>query len=192
MCPTPCYLLPAPAWLSDYYRPPSNCVDSTWWRCSVDASLVLLAQLILFSSCLRSCLTKASKRTSGRWAHTHPQFLNHGRGHARHRPDRSPPSAHHHHHRHHRHHHHTHTHTHTHTQSRTRTRNHAMAPTPRGRPPLTIPRTADHCVRPSTQIYPCEVTPWTVIKKWYDEGTYVPYGDEELTQLLAEVRAVAG
>ena len=27
------------------------------------------------------------------------------------------------------------------------------------------------------KIYPCEITPWTVIKKWYEEGTFVPYGE---------------
>ena len=34
----------------------------------------------------------------------------------------------------------------------------------------------------------CEVTPWTVIKRWHDEGSYTPYGESELAQLLAEVR----
>jgi ELP3 family radical SAM enzyme/protein acetyltransferase len=27
------------------------------------------------------------------------------------------------------------------------------------------------------KIYPCEVVPWTEIKKWYDEGSYKPYAD---------------
>jgi histone acetyltransferase (RNA polymerase elongator complex component) len=27
------------------------------------------------------------------------------------------------------------------------------------------------------KIYPCEVTPWTVIEKWFKEGRYVPYGE---------------
>ena len=27
------------------------------------------------------------------------------------------------------------------------------------------------------KIYPCEVTPWTVIEKWYKAGTYKPYAD---------------
>ena len=34
------------------------------------------------------------------------------------------------------------------------------------------------------KIYPCEIVPWTVIKKWFEQGTYVPYGEDE----LAEVR----
>ncbi|KAG3092451.1 hypothetical protein PI124_g16930 [Phytophthora idaei] len=39
------------------------------------------------------------------------------------------------------------------------------------------------------KIYPCEITPWTVIKKWYDEGSYVPYGDDKLIELLMDVKA---
>ncbi|KAL7687916.1 putative GNAT domain, acyl-CoA N-acyltransferase, radical SAM extension [Plasmopara halstedii] len=39
------------------------------------------------------------------------------------------------------------------------------------------------------KIYPCEITPWTVIKKWYDQGSYVPYGDEDLIELLIDVKA---
>ncbi|KAH7488423.1 hypothetical protein PRIC2_007036 [Phytophthora ramorum] len=39
------------------------------------------------------------------------------------------------------------------------------------------------------KIYPCEITPWTVIKKWYDEGSYVPYADDMLIELLMDVKA---
>lgn len=39
------------------------------------------------------------------------------------------------------------------------------------------------------KIYPCEITPWTVIKKWFDDGSYVPYPDETLIELLMEVKA---
>ncbi|POM61639.1 Elongator complex protein [Phytophthora palmivora] len=39
------------------------------------------------------------------------------------------------------------------------------------------------------KIYPCEITPWTVIKKWYDEGSYVPYADDKLIELLMDVKA---
>ena len=28
------------------------------------------------------------------------------------------------------------------------------------------------------KIYPCEVVPWTKIEKWYKDGTYVPYGND--------------
>ena len=38
------------------------------------------------------------------------------------------------------------------------------------------------------KIYPCETTPWTVIKKWADEGKYVPYSDEELGVLLIWIK----
>jgi ELP3 family radical SAM enzyme/protein acetyltransferase len=38
------------------------------------------------------------------------------------------------------------------------------------------------------KIYPCEITPWTVIKKWYEEGLYVPYSEEKLMDLLIEVK----
>ena len=34
------------------------------------------------------------------------------------------------------------------------------------------------------KIYPCETTPWTVIKKWAEEGLYTPYPDNELIELL--------
>lgn len=39
------------------------------------------------------------------------------------------------------------------------------------------------------KIYPCEITPWTVIKKWYDAGEYVPYADDTLIELLMDVKA---
>ncbi|KAJ0392898.1 hypothetical protein P43SY_001338 [Pythium insidiosum] len=39
------------------------------------------------------------------------------------------------------------------------------------------------------KIYPCEITPWTVIKKWFDEGSYVPYDEETLIDLLMDVKA---
>ncbi|KAG7402077.1 hypothetical protein PHYBOEH_007291 [Phytophthora boehmeriae] len=39
------------------------------------------------------------------------------------------------------------------------------------------------------KIYPCEITPWTVIKKWYDEGSYVPYDEDKLIDLLMDVKA---
>ncbi|MBI96159.1 hypothetical protein CL656_03350 [bacterium] len=33
------------------------------------------------------------------------------------------------------------------------------------------------------KIYPCEVVPWTKIEKWYNDGIYIPYGDnKELIQ----------
>lgn len=42
------------------------------------------------------------------------------------------------------------------------------------------------------KIYPCEVTPFTRIETWFQEGKYVPYTDKDpsvLTDLLARVKA---
>jgi len=37
------------------------------------------------------------------------------------------------------------------------------------------------------KIYPCEVVPWTKIEKWYNDGSYVPYGnDHKLIQDVLE------
>ena len=38
------------------------------------------------------------------------------------------------------------------------------------------------------KIYPCEVVPWTVIKKWHQSGEYVPYEEEALAELLIETK----
>lgn len=37
------------------------------------------------------------------------------------------------------------------------------------------------------KIYPCEVTPFTVIEKWFNEGKHVPYEPEVLMDLLVKV-----
>ena len=37
------------------------------------------------------------------------------------------------------------------------------------------------------KIYPCEITPWTKIKEWFEVGAYVPYPDEQLVDLLLRV-----
>lgn len=34
------------------------------------------------------------------------------------------------------------------------------------------------------KIYPTAIVPWTKIKKWYDEGSYVPYDDLKLYELI--------
>jgi histone acetyltransferase (RNA polymerase elongator complex component) len=34
------------------------------------------------------------------------------------------------------------------------------------------------------KIYPCQTVPWTVIKKWYEEGKYVPYDEKYLVDIL--------
>ena len=38
------------------------------------------------------------------------------------------------------------------------------------------------------KIYPCEVTPWTVIKKWYDEGKFKPYPDDVLIDVVCRAK----
>ena len=38
------------------------------------------------------------------------------------------------------------------------------------------------------KIYPCEVTPWTVIKKWHDTGKYKPYAQTNERELLDVVK----
>ena len=38
------------------------------------------------------------------------------------------------------------------------------------------------------KLYPCSVVPWTLIETWFKEGSYVPYPDSELFQLLIEVK----
>ena len=43
----------------------------------------------------------------------------------------------------------------------------------------------EHLQADQWKIYPCEIVPWTVIKKWHDEGSYHPYGEEELSEVLA-------
>jgi len=39
------------------------------------------------------------------------------------------------------------------------------------------------------KIYPCEVVPWTVIKKWHENGKYVPYHETDLFELLMKIKA---
>jgi len=34
------------------------------------------------------------------------------------------------------------------------------------------------------KVYPCEVVPWTTIKKWHDEGKYESYGQEKLIEVI--------
>ena len=34
-----------------------------------------------------------------------------------------------------------------------------------------------------------EITPWTIIKQWYDKGKYIPYPEPELKQLLIDAKA---
>jgi ELP3 family radical SAM enzyme/protein acetyltransferase len=38
------------------------------------------------------------------------------------------------------------------------------------------------------KIYPCQVVPWTVIQKWHNEGTYIPYFDSDPNLLIDVIR----
>lgn len=38
------------------------------------------------------------------------------------------------------------------------------------------------------KVYPCETVPYTVIEKWYKEGTYKPYSEEALTPILLDMK----
>ena len=38
------------------------------------------------------------------------------------------------------------------------------------------------------KVYPCQTVPWTVIKKWYDQGKYIPYFDKDPKLLIDVVR----
>ena len=38
------------------------------------------------------------------------------------------------------------------------------------------------------KVYPCQTVPWTIIKKWYNEGKYVPYFDKDPNLLIDVVR----
>jgi histone acetyltransferase (RNA polymerase elongator complex component) len=40
------------------------------------------------------------------------------------------------------------------------------------------------------KVYPCAVTPWTDIAKWHEAGTYVPYGEAELVDLLMDTKTL--
>jgi len=39
------------------------------------------------------------------------------------------------------------------------------------------------------KIYPCQVTPWTVISKWFEQKLYTPYPPNELLELIVWVKA---
>lgn len=38
------------------------------------------------------------------------------------------------------------------------------------------------------KIYPCEVTPWSVIEKWHKKGLYIPYDEEELFKVIIRAK----
>lgn len=40
------------------------------------------------------------------------------------------------------------------------------------------------------KVYPCAITPWTDIEKWYKEGTYKPYSEEALVDILLDMKTL--
>ena len=38
------------------------------------------------------------------------------------------------------------------------------------------------------KIYPCEVTPWTIIEKWYKSGKFVPYSETNMNDLIDVIK----
>mmetsp|Transcript_17571 Transcript_17571/g.31541 ORF Transcript_17571/g.31541 Transcript_17571/m.31541 type:complete len:353 (-) Transcript_17571:55-1113(-) len=39
------------------------------------------------------------------------------------------------------------------------------------------------------KIYPCQVTPWTVIEKWFKEKKYIPFSNQDLLEVLVDVKS---
>ena len=66
---------------------------------------------------------------------------------------------------------------------------HIMQRLPNATPKIDIDMQTDMITDPNLQVdqwklYPCMLVPWTKIKKWYDEGSYVPYPEKELIDVL--------
>jgi ELP3 family radical SAM enzyme/protein acetyltransferase len=40
------------------------------------------------------------------------------------------------------------------------------------------------------KIYPCETTPWTKIEKWFLNGTYTPYPNEDMIDMLVDFKII--
>lgn len=40
------------------------------------------------------------------------------------------------------------------------------------------------------KIYPCETTPWTEIEKWFLDGTYTPYPNEDMIDMLVDFKII--
>jgi ELP3 family radical SAM enzyme/protein acetyltransferase len=38
------------------------------------------------------------------------------------------------------------------------------------------------------KVYPCEVTPWTVIEKWYKKCSFVPYSEKNMNDLIEVIK----
>ena len=71
---------------------------------------------------------------------------------------------------------------------------HLMPNLPGASPALDAAMFNAMCTHPDLQadqwkIYPCEVVPWTRIKTWFDEGSFVPYPDSELFEVILNAKA---
>lgn len=40
------------------------------------------------------------------------------------------------------------------------------------------------------KVYPCAITPYTLIEQWYKQGTYVPYSETDLLDILTDMSAL--
>jgi len=38
------------------------------------------------------------------------------------------------------------------------------------------------------KVYPCEVTPWTIIEKWYKAGKFIPYSEKNMNDLIDVIK----
>ena len=71
---------------------------------------------------------------------------------------------------------------------------HLMQRLPDATPEMDIQMQNDMINDPDLQVdqwklYPCMLVPWTKIKEWYDDGSYVPYPEEDLVDVLAHAMA---
>ena len=46
----------------------------------------------------------------------------------------------------------------------------------------------NHIHPDQVKIYPCEVTPWTIIEKWYKSGKFVPYSETNMNDLIDVIK----
>lgn len=71
---------------------------------------------------------------------------------------------------------------------------HLMQRLPDATPEMDIQMQNDMIHDPDLQVdqwklYPCMLVPWTKIKEWYDNGSYIPYPEEDLVDVLIHAMA---
>lgn len=71
---------------------------------------------------------------------------------------------------------------------------HLMQRLPDATPEIDIQMQNDMIHDPDLQVdqwklYPCMLVPWTKIKEWYDDGSYIPYPEEDLVDVLVHAMA---